>query len=109
MELVSNFTDRLREAVHECNLTQSEIADNAHISRSLFSKYMAGKSKAGNVNLYNLAQVLRVDVRWLMGFNVPKRADEEHKQLRIEINEKLETLSTEKLQKVKRFIEDFLD
>ena len=109
MELVSNFTERLKEAVNESQLTQSEIADNAHISRSLFSKYMSGVSKAGNVNLYNLAQVLRVNVLWLMGFDVQKRESEEHKQLKMEISDKLETLSVEKLKKVKKFIEDFID
>lgn len=108
MELVGNFKERLQESVNESGLSQAEIARNAHISRSLLNKYLSGASKAGNVPLYALAQALNVNVLWLMGYDVPKREDDEHKQLKKEITDRLANLSNEQLKKIKRFIDEFI-
>ncbi len=109
MELVASFNERLKEAVSESRLSQSEISRLSGVPRTSLNKYLAGVSKAGNVYLYSLAQVLNVDVLWLMGYDVPKREDNEHIQLRKTINDKLTHLSTEQLSMVKRFIDEFID
>lgn len=109
MEIIASFNERLKEAVSESNMSQSEISRLSGVPRTSLNKYLAGVSKAGNVYLYSLAQVLNVDVLWLMGYNVPKRESDEHRQLRRAIDDQLTHLSTENLSKVKRFIEEFLD
>ena len=109
MEIIASFNERLKEAVSESRLSQSEISRLSKVPRTSLNKYLAGVSKAGNVYLYSLAQVLNVDVLWLMGYDVPKRESDEHRQLRRAVDEKLTHLSTENLSKVKRFIEEFLE
>ncbi len=108
MEIIGNFNERLVEAIADSGMTQAEVASLAGVSRSLLNKYVKGANKAGNVPTYNLARVLRVNVLWLMGYDVPKREDDEHKRIRDEVTDRLANLTTEQLWKVARFIDVFV-
>lgn len=108
MEINGTFTDRLNLAMRESSLKACDVAKMAGVSRSLLSKYMSGASNAGNVKLYSLAKTLRVNVLWLMGYDVPMRENSEQAQLKREIADSLNGMDENSLRKVKRFIEEFL-
>lgn len=97
---------RLREALHDADMTQQELADKSHIGKSSISHYVNGSNEPGNKSAYQLAKALNVNPAWLMGLDVPKqlpRPDE----IIIEYAEKLNALPLEQRKNVLAYI-DFL-
>lgn len=72
-EKISTFANRLREAMKNNNITQTELAKKTKIDKTLINKYLKGIAEAGNDNLPILAKALKVNVIWLMGYNVPNK------------------------------------
>ena len=66
------FTQRLKDAIYESRLSQSEICEKTKIPKSAMSQYVNGKSFPKTDRAYLIADVLKVDAAWLMGFDVPK-------------------------------------
>ena len=66
------FKDRLRTAIKNSGLKQTEIVERTGISKSSLSEYLSGKYLAKQDNIYKLAFVLNVNEAWLMGYDVPK-------------------------------------
>lgn len=108
-QIIAKPKDRLREALNDSGLTQVELARKANLTKDKVNKYLKGVCKPGNVPMFNMSQVLNVSPLWLMGYDVPKREDNEMRQIKNEIMEKLNNLEVEKLKKVKRFIDEFID
>jgi len=70
---MNKFQSRLKEALSESGLSQSELGRRAGIDRTVISGYIRGKYKAKQYNLYSIAKVLDVNVAWLMGLDVDKK------------------------------------
>ena len=68
---VSTFSQRLRKALDERQITQSELAKKSEISKSSISRYLKGDWEAKSSAVYSLAKVLNVTEAWLMGYDVP--------------------------------------
>lgn len=80
--LVSNFADRLQEAITMRNIKPAEIvrksellyADgivNKPLNKPNMTNYLNGGYEAKQDNLYALSIILNVDEAWLMGYDVP--------------------------------------
>ena len=63
---------RLREAMEDIHITQSELAAKAEVTKGSVSQYCNGIYKPGNIVAGRIADVLGVNPVWLMGFDVPK-------------------------------------
>lgn len=63
---------RLREALSDSGLSARELSENAGILESSVSHYVNGSHKPSNINAGKMADVLKVNPLWLMGFDVPK-------------------------------------
>lgn len=64
---MDSFQARLRQALSESNMTQSELSRRSGIGRNSISDYVKGKYKASQNNLGAMARALNVDEGWLMG------------------------------------------
>ena len=79
--LVSNFADRLNEAIIYRGIKPAEIVRiseklfasgkiNKALTKPLLSNYLKGSYEAKQDNVYALSLILNVDEAWLMGYDV---------------------------------------
>lgn len=71
-----DFSKRLRTAIDEKAIRQSDLCEKTGIGKSAMSQYLSGAFKPKQQNLFKLAQALGVSEAWLMGYNVPMERDE---------------------------------
>lgn len=69
---ISNFKDRLRQAIDKRNLSSSDLARLSGVDRSSISRYLKGEKMPKVDKLKRLAAVLYVNPDWLLGDNVPE-------------------------------------
>ncbi|MBR5948347.1 MAG: helix-turn-helix transcriptional regulator [Clostridia bacterium] len=67
----ADFGKRLKIALEMRGMKQSELAEKAHIDKTLITAYIKGRYKAKADKLYALAKALNVSEAWLMGLDVP--------------------------------------
>ncbi len=67
----AEIKDRIKIALKLRELTQSELAEKAHIDKGQLSSYLSGKYKPRQNNIDALSIALDVNEAWLMGFDVP--------------------------------------
>jgi transcriptional regulator with XRE-family HTH domain len=70
MKLISNFPERLREAMGDKNV--SELARSLGISKQSVSAYLNGTRKPKQLAIRAIASVLGVDYCWLCGYDTPQ-------------------------------------
>lgn len=70
-KLISNFTERLNEALLKRNMTAAELSRSTGIDEGSISNYRKGRCIAGQKNLDKITRALNVSVTWLMGLDVP--------------------------------------
>lgn len=68
---MKSFSGRLKEAMNQRNMKQSEIVEKTGISKGALSSYISGKYEPKRTNTFLIAKVLNVDPSWLMGYDVP--------------------------------------
>lgn len=85
----SKFSERLRQALKDKNISQAELANRANISRSSITDYLKGRYEAKQDKIYEIAKILDVDESWLMGFDVPQYRERGSETL----NKKIETIA----------------
>lgn len=73
---MNNFSDRLKFAIKNKNITQAELARRTGIGRNSISDYIHGKYEAKQDNIFLMAKVLGVNEAWLMGMDSPMEKDE---------------------------------
>ena len=69
---MAEFKDRLREAMNNAGLNQSELAQKAGITQSSVSDWLKGKYLAKQDKVDLLAKALGVSPSWLMGMDLRK-------------------------------------
>ena len=62
---------RLREALSARNMLPIELSRLSGIGKSAISQYLSGKVTPKQDKIYKLAQVLKVNESWLMGYDEP--------------------------------------
>lgn len=66
-----SFSVRLKTAMDMRNMTASELCEKTGVPKSAISQYLSGAFKPKQTRTFILAQALRVDAAWLMGYDVP--------------------------------------
>lgn len=77
----ADFHDRLIEAMKIRSVSAADLCRLTGIDKSALSRYRSGAYKPNQLNTYLLAQALRVNPAWLMGFDVPMSSDDDLPQL----------------------------
>lgn len=77
----ADFSERLIEAMKIRRMSAADLSRLAGIDKSAISRYRSGAYKPNQINTYILAQALRVNPAWLMGFNVPMASDDDLLQI----------------------------
>lgn len=67
--------NRIRQRLDSLNMRQSELSQKTGINKSTLSQYISGKYLPTQERLEKLSSALEVDPAWLMGYNVPMRAE----------------------------------
>lgn len=99
---------RLREALHDADLSQQQLADKSHIGKSSISHYINGLNVPGHKSAYALGQVLNVNPLWLMGLDVPK-ATPIPDEIIVEYAEKITRLPIEEKKHLLKYIDFILE
>lgn len=66
---MKEFHEQLCTAMKIRNISQGELCKRTGIPKSAMSQYMSGKFKPKQTRTYLLAEALRVNETWLMGFD----------------------------------------
>lgn len=69
------IAERLKMAMENSNISQTELAKRTGIGKSSISTYLAGNYEPKQKNIYRMAQVLNVNEAWLMGYDAPMERD----------------------------------
>ena len=80
LKKVSNITVRLREALQEANIRQSELARLTDIDRGSISNYLSGRYEPKTSAISKMAKVLGVSEMWLYGYDCPKQRSDGQKK-----------------------------
>lgn len=75
MTVTSTIAERLKRAMENSNISQTELAKRTGIGKSSISTYLAGSYEPKQKNIYRMAQVLNVNEAWLMGYDAPMKSD----------------------------------
>lgn len=71
IEKVSEFKDRLNEALFAKGIRPVDLSRKTGISEATISQYRSGYAKPKEDNVAKIADALKVNPTWLMGLNVP--------------------------------------
>lgn len=80
LKKVSNITIRLKEALTDANMRQSELARLTDIDRGSISNYLSGRYEPKTSAISKMSKVLDVSEMWLYGYDYPKQRSEERKK-----------------------------
>jgi transcriptional regulator with XRE-family HTH domain len=87
--------DRLNEAMQKRGITATELAKLTGLNKSSVSRYLTGENIPRSLAIGKLAQALRVNPAWVLGYDVPM--DEGVPPIQINV-EKLNDANKERLQ-----------
>lgn len=79
-ERVALTKDRLREAMQDAGMTQSDLARATGLNRATISRYLSGEVEPRQDAAHKLAVALGVAEFWLWGHNVPRSRTAEQKK-----------------------------
>ena len=82
----SSFSERLKEALNKTGTKQIELSRLTGIDKGTINNYLAGKYEPKQDKLSMIADALRVDPVWLMGYDVPMKK-EKPADVNFELNE----------------------
>lgn len=66
---------RLQQALSSASMTQQELADKCKINKASISQYINGSHAPSNISSGKIGEVLDVNPLWLMGYDVPMKAE----------------------------------
>lgn len=69
------FSKRLKLAIENANINQSELAEKINVHRSTITHYLNGRYEPRRDRVDQFARVLSVSPAWLMGFDVPSEQE----------------------------------
>lgn len=77
---VATFAERLNEALSIRDITPAELSRMTNVSEAAISNYRKGKYVPKQKRLGEFAEALNVSVSWLLGADVPIKAEHTHQQ-----------------------------
>ena len=63
---MSNFPEKLRQAMHEKRCKSADVAKGTGISPSVLSRYLSGRNKPSSDNILAISHYLNVSPEWLL-------------------------------------------
>ena len=66
---MSDFPEKLRQAMHEKRCSSADIARATGISPSVLSRYLSGANKPSSDNIIVISQYLNVSPEWLLSYS----------------------------------------
>ena len=66
LRAVSDFPEKLRQAMHEKRCSSADIARATGINPSVLSRYLSGANKPSSDNIIVISQYLNVSPEWLL-------------------------------------------
>lgn len=63
---------RLQQAMNDMNISAQELSNKSGVAKASISQYVNGSHKPSNISSGKLANILKVNPLWLMGFEVSK-------------------------------------
>ena len=63
---MSNFPEKLRQAMHEKRCKSADVAKGTGISPSVLSRYLSGRNKPSSDNIIAISHHLNVTPEWLL-------------------------------------------
>ena len=63
---MSNFTEKLRQAMYEKRCKPADVAKGTGISPAVLSRYLSGRNKPSSDNILTVSQYLNVTPEWLL-------------------------------------------
>lgn len=71
MNKIESCGIRIQKALYLRDMKQSELSKLANVPKSSLSLYIKGVYEPKQDKIYAMAEVLNVNVTWLMGYDVP--------------------------------------
>lgn len=106
----AEIKNRIETIRLEKHLTQEELAEIAGVSKGTVSRWESGEIKTLRVDkIKKIAEACGYNPMWIMGFDVGKlpQSDETLRKVDL-IYDKLTNMNEKQVDKVLRFIEEFL-
>lgn len=75
---MKDIIDRLEEALVMRKMKPADLAEKTGLSRGSISNYLNRRYAPKQDAIYKMAQALRVDPAWLIGFDLPQEPLKEH-------------------------------
>lgn len=69
--MTTTFAERLKHAMNEAHMSQSELSSKTGISKASISQYLSGKNQPKEEKILLMADVLKASPDFLMGKDVP--------------------------------------
>ncbi len=108
MEVVATFAERLKEIMRIRNVRARDITYHTGIAGSAISHYLRGDYDPKQQTIIKLAIYLRVNEVWLIGYDCDmERFQPTLDGVKKEINEMLDLLSNEDVERVRDFIQSY--
>lgn len=70
-EWLDLFSDNLESLMHECKMTQKDLAEETGLSRGAVNKYVNGTRMPGAKAILNISYALDCDLMDLIDFDEP--------------------------------------
>ena len=80
LERVAGSAERLREAMANAGVNQTDLAESTGLSNSSISRYLSGQMEPKPKAIALLARALNVTEMWLWGYHVPQERPLEQKK-----------------------------
>ena len=68
---MATFGERLKTALKNKNMKQSQLAYRLNVDRSYITNWINGKYKANEDTKKKIANILGISIAWLSGYDVP--------------------------------------
>ena len=101
---MTNFSDRLREALDKRGMKQIELSTRAGINKSQVSTYLKGGYYPKYDTIVRFAEILNVSPEWLAGKDVPmEKAEVTNDMLKFALFNSTDGVTDEMLEEVRAF------
>lgn len=110
---ISSIKDRLRRAMSITNTSPVDLSKGTGIPKSSISQYMSGYAKPKQDRIYLIAEHLKVDPAWLLGYDIPMYPDngivltsKDHEKVHISYEKVVKVISEYSFQQLSELSED---
>ena len=90
---MEEFNIRLRSALDIREMKAIELAEKIGLARGTISRYLSGEMVPKSKRIYAIAQVLKVQPAWLIGYDVPMEEPVSHPEYVSSIQEMFDQLN----------------